>query len=178
MKKFSNNQNKPFTMINMQNVRSNPKNVKMFTFIKTKNGRKLQSKGNVQNLAVTSSRQKMATYIGEIETDCESEETSVEISDDQNDNVNDENQVNNEELEIKSQNQLSPKTEVRTTRYGRVVKQPRRYDEYDVIKEREMLYIDKHCLSEKHVYQTLLVLRLLSLTAGNTISQSYYIEYV
>ena len=25
----------------------------------------------------------------------------------------------------------------------------------NVIKEREMLYIQKHCLSEKHVYQTL-----------------------
>ena len=48
----------------------------------------------------------------------------------------------------------------------------------NVIKERKMLYIEKHCLSEKHVYQTLLVLRLLFLTAGNTISQSYYIEYV
>ena len=108
----------------------------------------------------------------------ESEETSVEISDDENDNVDDENQANNEKLEIKSENQPSPKTAVRTTRYGRVVKPPRRYDEYDVIKEREMLYIEKHCLSEKHVYQTLLVLRLLSLTAGNTISKSYYIEYV
>ena len=41
-----------------------------------------------------------------------------------------------------------------------------------------MLYIDKHCLSEKNVYQTLLVLRLLFLTAGNIISQCYYIEYV
>ena len=41
-----------------------------------------------------------------------------------------------------------------------------------------LLYIEKHCLSEKHVYQTLLVLRLLFLTAGNIISQSYYIEYV
>ena len=48
----------------------------------------------------------------------------------------------------------------------------------NLIKEREMLYIEKHCLSEKHVYQTLLVLRLLFLTAGNIISQSYYIEYV
>ena len=48
----------------------------------------------------------------------------------------------------------------------------------NVIKEREMLYIEKHCLSEKHVYQTLLVLRLLFLTAGNIISQGYYIEYV
>ena len=108
----------------------------------------------------------------------ESEETSVEISDDENDNVYDEIQVSNEKLEIKSENQPSPKTAVRTTRYGRVVKPPRRYDEYDVIKEREMLYIEKHCLSEKHVYQTLLVLRLLFLTAGNIISQSYYIEYV
>ena len=88
----------------------------------------------------------------------ESEETSVEISDDENDNIDDENQVKNEKLEIKSENQPSPKTAVRTTRYGRVVKPPRRYDEYDVIKEREMLYIEKHCLSEKHVYQTLLVL--------------------
>ena len=41
-----------------------------------------------------------------------------------------------------------------------------------------MLYIDKHCLSEKHVYQILLVLRLLFLTAGNIICQSYYIECV
>ena len=97
----------------------------------------------------------------------EFEETSVEISDNENDNVDDENQVNNEKLEIKSENQPSPKTAVRTTRYGRVVKPPRRYDEYDVIKEREMLYIEKHCLSEKHVYQTLLVLSLLFLTAGN-----------
>ena len=46
------------------------------------------------------------------------------------------------------------------------------------IKEREMLYIERHCLSEKHVYQTLLVLRLLFLTVGDIISQSYYIEYV
>ena len=41
-----------------------------------------------------------------------------------------------------------------------------------------MLYTEKHCLSEKHVYQTLIVLRLLFLTAGSIISQSYYIEYV
>ena len=61
----------------------------------------------------------------------ESEETSVEISDDENDNVDDENQVNDEKLEIKSENQPSPKTVVRTTRYGRVVKPPRRYDEYE-----------------------------------------------
>ena len=46
------------------------------------------------------------------------------------------------------------------------------------IKEREMLYIEKHCLLEKHVYQTLLVLRLLFLTVGDIIFQSYYIEYV
>ena len=44
----------------------------------------------------------------------ESEETSVEIPDDENDNVDDENQVNNEKLEIKSENQKSsPKTAVR-----------------------------------------------------------------
>ena len=61
----------------------------------------------------------------------ESEKTSVEISDDENNNVNDENQVINEKLEIKSENQPSPKTAVRTTRYGRVVKPPRRYDEYE-----------------------------------------------
>ena len=61
----------------------------------------------------------------------EFEETSVEISDNENDNVDDENQVNNEKLEIKSENQPSPKTAVRTTRYGRVVKPPRRYDEYE-----------------------------------------------
>ena len=34
-----------------------------------------------------------------------------------------------------------------------------------------LLYLEKHCLSEKHVYQTLLVLRLLFLTAGNIISK-------
>ena len=45
-------------------------------------------------------------------------------------------------------------------------------------KEREMLCIEKHCLSEKHVYQKPPVLRLLFLTAGNIISQSYYTEYV
>ena len=39
----------------------------------------------------------------------ESEETSVEISDDENDNIDDENQVKNEKLEIKSENQPSPK---------------------------------------------------------------------
>ena len=39
---------------------------------------------------------------------------------------------------------------------------------------KSLLYIEKYCLSEKHVYQTLLVLRLLFLTAGNIISQSYY----
>ena len=55
----------------------------------------------------------------------ESEETSVEIPDDENDNVDDENQVNNEKLEIKSENQPSPKTAVRTT------KPPRRYDKYE-----------------------------------------------
>ena len=55
-----------------------------------------------------------------------SEETSVEISDDENDNdVDDENQINNEKLEIKSENQPSPKAAVRTT------KPPRRYDEYE-----------------------------------------------
>ena len=48
----------------------------------------------------------------------------------------------------------------------------------NLIEEREMLQIEKHCLSEKHVYQTLFVLRLLFLTAGNIISQSCYIEYV
>ena len=46
----------------------------------------------------------------------------------------------------------------------------------NLIKESDMLYIEKHCLSEKQVYQTLLVLILLFLTAGNIISQSYYIE--
>ena len=44
-----------------------------------------------------------------------SAETSVEISHNENDNVNDDNQVNNEKLEIKSENQSSPKTAVRTT---------------------------------------------------------------
>ena len=49
----------------------------------------------------------------------------------------------------------------------------------NLMREREMLYIEKHCLSKKkNVYQTLLVLRLLFLTGGNIISQSYYIEYV
>ena len=48
----------------------------------------------------------------------------------------------------------------------------------NLIEEREMLQIEKHCLSEKYVYQTLFVLRLSFLTAGNIISQSYYIEYV
>ena len=60
----------------------------------------------------------------------ESGETSVEISDNENDNFDDENQVNNEKLEIKSENQPSSKTVVRTIQYGRVVKPPRRYDEY------------------------------------------------
>ena len=40
-----------------------------------------------------------------------------------------------------------------------------------------LLYIEKYCLSEKHIYQTLLVLRLLFPTACNIISRSYYIEY-
>ena len=61
----------------------------------------------------------------------ESKETSVEISDDENDNVDDENQAKNEKLEIKSENKPSPKAAVRTTRYWRVVKPPRRYDEYE-----------------------------------------------
>ena len=65
------NQNKTSTMINMQNVRSNLKKGTMFAFIKKKNGRKLQSKRHVQNLAVTSSRYKMARYIEEIETHCD-----------------------------------------------------------------------------------------------------------
>ena len=60
----------------------------------------------------------------------ESEETSVEISDNKSDNVDDENQVNNEKLEIKSENQPPPKTAVRATRYRRTVNPPRRYDEY------------------------------------------------
>ena len=47
----------------------------------------------------------------------ESKETSVEISDDENDNVDDENQAKNEKLEIKSENKPSPKAAVRTTRY-------------------------------------------------------------
>ena len=42
----------------------------------------------------------------------------------------------------------------------------------------KVLYIEKHCLSEKHVYQTLLVLRLLFLTSEDIISRSYYIEYI
>ena len=58
-----------------------------------------------------------------------SEETSVKLSDNENDYVDDKNQVNNEKLEIKSENQSSPKTAVRTTRYGPVGKKPRRYDE-------------------------------------------------
>ena len=61
----------------------------------------------------------------------ESEETSVEISDDENDNIDDENQVNNEKLEIKSENQPSPKTAARTTRYGRVVKPSTKCDKYE-----------------------------------------------
>ena len=48
----------------------------------------------------------------------------------------------------------------------------------NAIKEREMPYIEKHCLSRKRVYQRFLVLRLLFLTAGNIISRSFYIEYV
>ena len=83
---------------------------------------------NVQNLAVTSSRHKMARYRRNRNglQPVKYEETSVEISDDENDNdVDDENQVNNEKLEIKSENQPSPKTAVRTT------KPPRRYDEYE-----------------------------------------------
>ena len=149
----------------------------MFTFNKTKNGRKLSSKRNVQNSSYIIKTQNGKIYRRNWNRlrPVQSEETFVEISDDKDDNVDDENQVNNEKLEIKSENQPSPKTAVRTTRYGRVVKPPRRYDEYDVIKEREMLYIEKHCLSEKHVYQTLLVLRLLFLTAGNIISQCYYV---
>ena len=42
----------------------------------------------------------------------------------------------------------------------------------------KFLYVEKHCLSEEHVYRTLLVLRLSFLTARNIISQSYFIEYV
>ena len=61
----------------------------------------------------------------------ESEETYVEISDHENDNVDDENQVNNEKLEIKSENQPSPKSAVRTKRNGRVVRPPRRYEKYE-----------------------------------------------
>ena len=48
----------------------------------------------------------------------------------------------------------------------------------NLTKETEMLHIDKHCLSEKHVYQIPLVLRLLFLTAVNIIFQSYYNEYL
>ena len=89
----------------------------------------------MQNLAVTSSGHKMAIYIYRRNQNrllpVKSDETSVEISGGENDNADDENQVNNEKLEIKSENQPSPKTAVRTTRYGRVVKPPRRYDKYE-----------------------------------------------
>ena len=101
----------------------------MFTFIKNRNGKKLWSKRNVQNLAVTSSRHKMARYTGETKTDCDRSNLKKHLLRYLtmiNDNVDDENQVKNEKLEIKSENQLSPKTAVRTTRYGRVVKTPKR----------------------------------------------------
>ena len=106
----------------------------MFTFIKTKNGRKLSSKRNVQNLAITSSRHKMARYIEEIDTDCDLSNLKKHLLRylmDETDNVGDENQVNNEKLEIKSKNQPFPKTAVKITRYGRVVKPTRRYDKYE-----------------------------------------------
>ena len=41
-----------------------------------------------------------------------------------------------------------------------------------------VVYTETLFLPEKDVYQTLLVLRLLFLTAWNIISHSYYIEYV
>ena len=41
-----------------------------------------------------------------------------------------------------------------------------------------MLCIEEYCLLEEHVYQKPPLLRLLFLTAGNIISQSYYTEYV
>ena len=87
----------------------------------------------MQNLAVTSSRHEMARYIGEIKIDCTLSKLKkhLEISDNENNNFDDENQVNIEKLEIKSENQSSPKTAVRTTQYGRVVKPLRRYDKYE-----------------------------------------------
>ena len=71
----------------------------------------------MQNLTVTSSRQDGKIYRRNRNRlqPVESEETSVEISDDENNNVDDDNQVNNEKLQIKSENQPSPKTAVRTT---------------------------------------------------------------
>ena len=60
--------------------------------------------------------------IGEIETDCNLSNLKKHLL---NNDVDDENQVNNEKLEIKSENQPSPKAAVRTT------KPPRRYDEYE-----------------------------------------------
>ena len=105
----------------------------MFTFNKTKNGRKLSSKRNVQNSSYIIKTQNGKIYRRNRNRlrPVQSEETFVEISDDKDDNVDDENQVNNEKLEIKSENQPSLKTAVRLARYGRVVKPPRRYDEYE-----------------------------------------------
>ena len=48
----------------------------------------------------------------------------------------------------------------------------------NLIKEKEILCLEKNCLSEKDVYHKALVLRLLFVTAGDIISQSYYTEYV
>ena len=66
MKKFRSNQNKPSTTINMSEATK--RRTRCLRLSKRKMEGSCSRKRHVQNLAVTSSRHKMARYIGEIKT--------------------------------------------------------------------------------------------------------------
>ena len=129
----------------------------------------------MQNLAVRSSRHKMARYTGEIKTDCNLPNLKKRLL---------------RYLTMKTTMSMmriklimrSWKSKARINHLQKQQSEQQNHREdmtnMNLIEEREMLQIEKHCLSEKYVYQTLFVFRLLFLTAGNIISQSYYIEYV
>ena len=118
MKRFRSNQNKPSTTINMSEA------TKKRTRCLRLSKRKMEGVCSRKDMCRTSQLHHQDTRWQDIQEkskqlrSVEFEETSVEISDNENNNVDDENQVNNEKLEIKCENQPFPKTAVRTTRYG------------------------------------------------------------
>ena len=102
-------------------------------FIKTKwKGAVVEKK--LQNFAIISSRHKMAKYIGKIETDCDLSNLKKHLQR----YLTTKATMSMMRIKLimrswksKSENQPSPKTAVRTTLYGRVVKPPKKYDEYE-----------------------------------------------